>query len=119
MVTKVLPYQAGVKRGGIVYISGQISLDKKQNLVGENDIKAQTNQVLLNVFSELSKFNCTPKDIVKVNVYMSDIERDFDDMNEVYTEMMKDVLSVRVTVGCTLFKPEFLIEISVEAYKPD
>jgi 2-iminobutanoate/2-iminopropanoate deaminase len=44
-----LPWSQAVKAKGLVFISGQVSLDSDLNIVGKGDIVAQTRQALNNL----------------------------------------------------------------------
>lgn len=116
--TNTLPYsQAVVARNGTLFLSGQISVDENGTLVGADDIRKQTLQTLKNVQTLLKENGCDLENLVKVEVHLQDIRRDFDAMNEIYREFMGPHKPTRITVGSVLFKPEFLIEISVIAVK--
>lgn len=110
-------YNACITSDNMLFTSGQISIDTEGRLIGENDIEAQTTQALNNLFEVLATQGFTVGDIVKTEVHLQNIERDFDRMNNVYIKMMNSNKPARVTVGSTLFKPEFLIEISATAVK--
>lgn len=64
-----------VSGGALVFISGQLAFDENMNLVGKGDMKAQTEQVLANIDKVLRASGGTPKDIVRVTVYVRDISR--------------------------------------------
>lgn len=55
-----------------VYLSGRTATDgDSDELVGPGDIRAQTRQVLLNLFSALEQAGGTVDDIVRMRVYMT------------------------------------------------
>lgn len=62
-----------VLRGRIVFIAGQIAVDKNGQLVGKGDFEAQAHQVFGNVGIALRSVGCTPRDIVKMTVYVRDM----------------------------------------------
>jgi enamine deaminase RidA (YjgF/YER057c/UK114 family) len=53
-----------------VYIAGQVALNAKGELVGKNDLKAQTEQVFENLKTALMAAGCTFKDVVKITTYV-------------------------------------------------
>src|SRR5262245_52541631 len=59
----------------MVYISGQIALDKNGKVVGENDMKAQAEQVFKNLQAALTSAGATFADVVKMNTYVTDMEK--------------------------------------------
>jgi reactive intermediate/imine deaminase len=66
------PYSQGVVATGrkLVFISGQVPQDSKGDLVGRDDIDAQTRQVLTNLRNILEEIGGTLSDIVKITVFM-------------------------------------------------
>ena len=81
LVTPGAPYHAVVRKGNIVTTSGQIAFDVNGNLVGEGDIKAQTQQTLENVKHALEAAGATLDDVVKTTVFITDLAN-FKAMNE-------------------------------------
>jgi 2-iminobutanoate/2-iminopropanoate deaminase len=65
-------YSHGVSANGFLFISGQVALDEKGDLVGKGDIEAQTEQVMKNLDQILSAANATFGDIVKITVHLVD-----------------------------------------------
>ena len=58
-------------RGGkLVFIAGQVAFDKDGNIVGKGDLRAQTQQVYLNLRTALSAAGASPKDVVKTVTYV-------------------------------------------------
>ena len=80
------PYSQAVRAGNLLFISGQIGLDPESGTLAGDDIKKQTEQVLLNIKAILAKAGLTPADVVKATVYLADIN-DFKAMNEIYGRM--------------------------------
>ena len=83
------PYSHAVDAGEFVYFSGQTAMNavSTENMTG--DIGAQTKQCFINLFEVLEAASLTPDEIVKVNVYLTDM-KDFSAMNEVYeTQFVK------------------------------
>src|SRR5437870_1807974 len=57
-----------------VYVSGQIALDPDGNLVGPNDLAAQTGQVFENLARILEANGATFADVVKIQTYLTTLE---------------------------------------------
>jgi len=110
-------YKSSLVVNNMLFTSGQISIDENGVFAGEGDIEAQTVQALGNVLKELKKHNFELSHLVKMEIHLQNIERDFEKMNEVYKTIMNGHAPVRVTVGSKLFKPEFLIEVVAMAVK--
>jgi enamine deaminase RidA (YjgF/YER057c/UK114 family) len=62
-----------VKAGRLVFISGQTALDSDGNLVGKNDFAAQVVQVFRNLGFALQASGCTPDNLVKLTVFLTDM----------------------------------------------
>lgn len=62
--------------GKMVFVAGQIALDKDGKVVGPGDMKAQTRQVLENVTAALAAAGASWKDVVKANTYVVNLNAD-------------------------------------------
>jgi 2-iminobutanoate/2-iminopropanoate deaminase len=65
--THVVTVQGG---GKLVFVAGQVALDKEGNVVGKGDLKAQAQQVYDNLKTALAAAGAAPKDIVKAVTYV-------------------------------------------------
>lgn len=71
--------------GKLAFISGWTSRDQEWNVVGVDDIRAQTRQVCENLKASVEACGGTLDDIVAVTVFVTDIEL-FDDIHAVRRE---------------------------------
>ncbi|MEO8539718.1 MAG: RidA family protein [bacterium] len=62
--------------GTMVFVAGQISVDKSGAVVGAGDLRAQTVQVLENVKAALAAAGATISDVVKQNTYVVNLNAD-------------------------------------------
>ena len=112
------PYYSNCVRsdaGPLLWISGQVALDKSGNLVGEGDLRTQAVQVLENIKGILADSDATMDDIVKVTVYVTDI-RAFNDIADIREQYFpKDGPSSVICEVSALAWPEFMIEIEAVA----
>jgi len=109
----VANYSQGIKFGDMLFVSGQGPLDVKTGIIPEG-IEKQTEQGLLNIKSILEEAKYSINDVVKVNVYLSDL-KNFENFNIVYKKYFKEIFPVRTTIGCQL--NNILVEIDVIACK--
>ena len=66
-------YSYAIKKSGMpVFISGQVALDAKGNLVGGNDVTAQTEQVFANLRTVVGACGGTLDDVVKITIFVTD-----------------------------------------------
>jgi enamine deaminase RidA (YjgF/YER057c/UK114 family) len=63
-------HAVSVSGGRTIFVSGQVSLDEKGNLVGSNDLRAQTKQVFENLSRTLAASGARFEDVVKVTYYV-------------------------------------------------
>ena len=59
----------------MVYISGQVAFDPEGNVVGGNDMAAQSRQVFENIRIILAEAGATMDDVVKITAFITDISR--------------------------------------------
>lgn len=104
--------------GPMLFIAGQVALDENANLVGEGDIRAQTNQVLKNIKAIVESNGGAMVDITQVTVYVRDIGafNSVSDIRESY--FPKDGPASAIVEVSALAWPEFLIEIAAIAALP-
>ncbi|MEL6397906.1 MAG: RidA family protein [Cyanobacteria bacterium J06607_6] len=81
------PYnQAIVATGSMMFVAGQIPLDPQTGqLVGGDDIAAQTEQAITNLIAILEAGGATLASVVKTSVFLKDMN-DFAAMNAVYAQ---------------------------------
>lgn len=107
-----------VDAGPLLFIAGQVALDKDNNLVGEGDLRAQSVQVLENIGAICEANGATMADIVQVTVYVTDM-RAFDDITDIRERYFpKDGPASAIVEISKLAWPEFLIEIAAVAAVP-
>jgi reactive intermediate/imine deaminase len=66
-------YTDAVRFGDLLFISGMAPLDGNGNLVGGDDVAAQTRQVLKNMEAILRAAGADFADVLRVTVYLTDI----------------------------------------------
>ncbi len=59
-----------VSGGKTVYVSGQVSVDERGDVVGRGDLRKQTGQAFENIKHALAAVGATFKDVVKTNLYV-------------------------------------------------
>ena len=92
------PYSHAVESGDQIYLSGQTPIDSKTGKLVTGDIIAQTEQCFKNLFNVLSATGLTPDDIIKVNVFLTNMEN-FNAMNSVYSKQFSTPYPARTTIG--------------------
>ncbi|WHY85158.1 Rid family detoxifying hydrolase [Neobacillus novalis] len=92
------PYSHAVDAGEFIFLSGQTAMNTVGAEKMTGDIGAQTKQCFTNLFEVLEAGNLTPDDVVKVNVYLTDM-KNFTAMNEVYKTFFADPYPARTCVA--------------------
>ena len=67
-------YTDAVRAGDLLFVSGFVPVDGEGHLVGGDDVVAQTRQVFANLAAVLTAAGATFAEVVKVTVYLTDIE---------------------------------------------
>jgi 2-iminobutanoate/2-iminopropanoate deaminase len=107
---------ATVSGGTMVFISGQVALDRSGNVVGKDDFHAQVQQVFENLKAAVEAAGGTFDDVIKLNSYVVDLSHlsDFREVRDKYVNVKNPPASTAVQVP-RLFRPEFLVEIEAVA----
>lgn len=109
------PYSQGIVANGFVYTAGQIPLDPAtMQLVGGDDVAAQTERVMENLAAILESAGASLGSVVKTTVFLKDMD-DFGAMNEVYGRHFGDHRPARSTVQVTRLPKDVRVEIDAVA----
>lgn len=79
------PYSQGTTTGELVFTAGQIALTPDGELLDDEPVAEQTRQALDNVEAILAAADAGFGDVLKVTVYLADID-DYQAVNEAYAE---------------------------------
>ena len=110
------PYSHAVEAGDLVYLSGQTPIDAASRTLVTGDVGAQTEQCFRNLFDVLAAAGLSPDDVVKVNVYLTDMGN-FTAMNTVYARMFTAPYPARTTIGVAALPMGAQVEIELIAQK--
>jgi reactive intermediate/imine deaminase len=104
-----------VDAGPLLFVSGQVAIDRDGRIVGKGDLRAQAVQVLENIAAILADSGADMSDVVKVTVYVTDIRafHDIADIRERY--FPADGPSSVIVEVSSLALPELMIEIEAVA----
>ena len=105
-----------VPAGKLVFVSGQVARDLDGSVVGVGDVSAQTRKVLQNMQSVLAESGATMDDVVKVTVFVTNLERHFADIHKVRAEFFTNGYPASTMVEVkSLVHEDMLIEIEAIA----
>ncbi len=109
-------YSQAVIANDTIYVSGQIPIDVNTGEFVEGGIKEQLHQVLKNVQYVLEEGGYAMSDVVKANVYLSDLGN-FAALNEIYALYFNEPYPARVAYEVAALPKGALVEIDVVAVK--
>lgn len=113
---------AEVTSGKIVYIAGQVAIDKAGQPVGTDDFAAQVRQVFTNVDEAIKSAGGSFADVIKLNCYCVNradhVDQSqmavFRETRDKYVKTQVPPVSTFVFVS-SLVRPEWLIEVEAVA----
>lgn len=101
-----------VEHNGVVYLAGIVSDDKTL------DIKGQAARALEIVEQRLNQIGSNKDSILRVEIFLKDIYRDFQDFNSVWDEWVsKENPPARACVETNMASTTTLVELIVTAVK--
>jgi 2-iminobutanoate/2-iminopropanoate deaminase len=115
--TAIGPYSHGIDAGSLVFCSGQTPLDPTTGELRTGGVGAQTDQCFDNLFAVLESAGLGPNDVMKVNVFLTDMA-DFSAMNEIYATRFHEPFPARTTVAVAGLPLGAAIEIELIARHP-
>jgi enamine deaminase RidA (YjgF/YER057c/UK114 family) len=107
---------ARVTGGTIIFVAGQVALDKSGNVVGKDDFRSQIQQVFENLKAAVEAAGGNFGDVIKLNSYFLDLSHlpEFREVRDKYIDLKNPPASTVVQVS-QLFRPEFLVEVEAVA----
>lgn len=107
-------YSQAVVYNGLVFVSGQLSIDPRTGEKKLGSIEEQTEQVLKNVGEILKAAGSDLSRVLKMTVYVADIGL-WEAVNEVYARVMGENRPARAVIPTGKLHYGFLIEIDAVA----
>lgn len=107
------PYnQAIATSGTTIFIAGQIAIDPSTGeIVGTDDVVAQTKQVMSNLAAILTEAGADWSNVVKTSVFLTDLGN-FGTVNQVYAQYFDEATApARACVEVSRLPKDVLVEI--------
>ena len=101
-------YSQAIKKGNIIFLSGQIGLDPKTMILVDG-IEAQIHQVFKNLIEVIKASNTSIDDLVRLNIYLVDLAH-FSLVNEIMANYFIEPYPARAAVGVKSLPKDALIE---------
>lgn len=109
-------YSPVVRAGDLLFVAGQVPKDLRTGqVVGGDDVQAQTRQTLANLATALAAAGATLADVVSATVHLAD-EQHWPLFDAVWREHFTAPYPTRTVVGARL--RGILVEITAIAHRP-
>ena len=115
-LARVPSFSHAVVAGDYVHVAGSLETLGDTTELADGGAGPQTTQTLRNIEKILEAVGLGLGDVVKMNVYLSDMSR-FDEMNEAYMAVIGDSPPARITVGGADLALSAAVEIDCVAYR--
>lgn len=110
------PYSQAIQAGNMLFVSGQIAIQKSTGKLITDDIESETAQVMKNIGDILNAAGFEFQHVVKSTIFLQDFN-DFAKVNEVYGRSFPNNPPARETVEVSRLPKDVNIEISCIAVK--
>tara|TARA_B110000037_G_C16761317_1_gene359354 strand:+ start:92 stop:472 length:381 start_codon:yes stop_codon:yes gene_type:complete len=102
------PYSQAIRKGNIIFLSGQIPLDPKTMELVEG-IEAQIKQVFENLSQVIKAAGANFDDVTKLNIYLTDLSH-FTLVNEIMKTYFTEPFPARAAIGVASLPKGSLVE---------
>lgn len=105
------PYSQAIKAGNMLFVSGQIAINKSSGEMITATIVEETEQVMKNLCEILLAANMDFSHVVKCTIFLKDMNN-FPKVNEVYGRRFSSLPPARETVEVSRLPKDVNVEIS-------
>ncbi len=105
------PYSQAIKAGNMLFISGQIAIDRSTGQMVTSSIPEETVQVMKNLSEILTSAGMNFSHVVKCSIFLKDMNN-FQQVNEVYGKSFASQPPARETVEVSRLPKDVNVEIS-------
>ena len=110
------PYSQAVQSGNILFVSGQIALQRSTGAMITTNIEEETKQVMANIKAVLTAAGMDFAHVVKTSIFLKDMNN-FPIVNQVYGTFFTETPPARETVEVSRLPKDANVEISCIAVK--
>lgn len=110
------PYSQAIQAGNLLFVSGQVAIQKSSGNVITGNIQDETHQVMKNLGEILNAANLDFSNVVKCTIFLKDMNN-FPLVNDVYGSYFAKQPPARETVEVSRLPKDVNVEISCIAVK--
>lgn len=110
------PYSQAIQAGNLLFVSGQVAIQKSSGNVIAGNIQDETQQVMKNLEAVLKAAHMDFSHVVKCTIFLKDMNN-FPKVNEVYGACFTSNPPARETVEVSRLPKDVNVEISCIAVK--
>lgn len=110
------PYSQAIKAGNMLFLSGQVAIQRASGQVITTNIQDETQQVMKNLEEVLKAAGYNFSHVVKTTIFLKDMNN-FPKVNEVYGSYFTSQPPARETVEVSRLPKDVNVEISCIAVK--
>lgn len=110
------PYSQAILSGSMLFVSGQIAIQKSSGKIITDTIVDETEQIMFNLNEILKKAGMNFSHVVKSSIFLKDMNN-FPKVNEIYGKYFTDNPPARETVEVSRLPKDVNVEISCIAVK--
>jgi 2-iminobutanoate/2-iminopropanoate deaminase len=110
------PYSQAIQAGNMLFISGQIAIQRSTGNIVKDSIEQETAQVMINIEKILKAAGMDFGSVVKSSIFLKDMNN-FPRVNEVYGKYFQTNPPARETVEVSRLPKDVNVEISCIAVK--
>ncbi|HBK89342.1 MAG: RidA family protein [Cyclobacteriaceae bacterium] len=110
------PYSQAIQSGNMLFLSGQIAINRSTGQLVTGTIQEEAHQVMKNLYEVLKAGGMDFSHVVKCTIFMKDLSQ-FSFVNEVYGSYFQKEPPARETVEVSRLPRDVNVEISCIAVK--
>lgn len=110
------PYSQAIQVGNLLFVSGQVAIQKSSGNIITGNIQDETHQVMKNMGEILKAANLDFSNVVKCTIFLKDMNN-FPQVNDVYGSYFANQPPARETVEVSRLPKDVNVEISCIAVK--
>lgn len=110
------PYSQAIQAGNLLFVSGQIAIDRNSGNLVSGSLADETRQVMKNLKAVLNAAGMDFSHVVKCSIFLKDMNS-FAEVNTIYGEYFNANPPARETVEVSRLPKDVRVEISCIAVK--